>query len=195
MKKLLYAVALSSFFSTPIALAENPNHLDYGVTRYESSNPGNLYQVKLGAGIAQSGKQNASMPLVSFGKRYEVGDAAIEISTSWGTHKSDSGFKTLFYNLPKITYIAFLNPNSSTSFYYGAGFSWGSIEQKAPKYLPIEKSYFTGIFAEGTAGYELHRTTAIRTMVELSLSQPLVANSKRGPHPGPTGFLSLIFGF
>lgn len=194
MKKLLYAVALSSLFCSPTVLAENYSNLDRGVTRYESNNPGNLYQIKLGAGIAQSGKHNASMPLISVGKRYEVGDAAIEISTAWGTHKSDSGFKTIFFSLPKITYLVFVNPNSSDSIYYGGGFSWGSIVQKGPRNL-IEKTYFTGIFAEGTLGYELHRTTAIRTMVELSLSQPLVANSKRGAQPGPTGFLSLIFGF
>jgi len=194
MKKLLYAVALSSIFCTPTILADTYNNSDRGVTRYESNNPGNLYQIKLGAGMAQSGKHNSSMPLISVGKRYEVGDAAIEISTAWGTHKSDSGFKTVFYSLPKITYLAFTKPNSSDSIYYGGGFSWGSIEQRAPQNI-IQKTYFTGIFAEGTIGYELHRTTAIRTMVELSLSQPLVANTKRGPHPGPTGFLSLIFGF
>lgn len=193
MKKLLFAVAFVSAVASLSATAEYYEP-EYEIKQYESHNPGNLYQIKLGAGVARSGQDNSSMPLISIGKRYEVGDAAIEISTAWGNHKTDSGYKTTFFSIPKIMYIAFLNPTSQHSFYYGAGFSWGSVETRAPEPF-IDRSYFRGIFAEGTIGYELHRTTAIRTMIELSLSQPLVANNKRGSHPGPTGFMSLTFGF
>jgi hypothetical protein len=198
MKKLI-AAGISLLLSTFAVNAKDQND----PTRiFTSENTDKFYQIKMGAGLARTGTTQTTIPVLSIGKRYELGDSAIEVSGAWGDHTTTNGSKATYYSLPKVMYLGFLEPNSRHSYYYGGGLSWGRVKLREPvnynkNYNAYEYkgSHFSGIFAEGTAGYELHRTTALRTMIELNLSQPMIAESKSGGHPGPTAFLGLSLGF
>lgn len=156
-----------------------------------------FYELKLGGGYAQTGKTGAAIPYVSIGDRFDIGDAAIELAMGWGEHKDDEHSIT-YFSLPKITYLQFYSPTHRNSLYYGGGVSWSSIKNNKQRHwynYNEPQDYFRGIFAEGVLGYELNHDQAIRTMLELNVSQPVLAHKKEGKHPGPTALLLLNFGF
>lgn len=164
------------------------------IKEYTSSTPGNFTQVKMAAGMSRAGNSHLGIPVISLGRRFEIGDAAIEISGTWGEHKTSNESRSSFITLPKFSYIGFLQPNSQHSFYYGGGLSWGQV--KWDDHINNSQSTkFHGMFAEGVLGYELHRTSALRTMVEFSVSQPMMAHKKIGSTPGPVASLGLSIGF
>lgn len=155
---------------------------------------GNFYQIKMGAGVTQAGSDHATIPMLSLGKRFEFGEAAIEVLGTWGGHTTTNGSKNYYFTLPKISYLNFYEPNSKQSIYYGGGLSWGKVQSK-PINANAKSTQFTGVFGEATVGYELKRTTEFRTMLDFTLSQPMIAQSRTGHHPGPTALFGMSLGF
>jgi hypothetical protein len=147
----------------------------------------NYYQVKLGGGVfnIDGGWYNA--PFVSFGKRFELGDSAVEISAAWGEHDYSDDSKLKYYSLPKIIFLQFADPVAKSSFFYGGGLSWSGIRKGDTK--------FDGIFAEVTMGYEFKRNASICPIVHIDLAQPLMAQRHEGSHPGPAVLLGMSIGF
>lgn len=186
---------LSLLFTTTFSAVADNTYYDYYPNYQEKSRANHLYELKLGGGYAQTGRNNSTIPYIAIGDRIEIGDgAAIEISIAWGEHNTESGNSIKYSSFPKICYITSYNHTYDKSFYYGGGVSWSSVRYHASN--PFEpNSHFRGIFAEGVLGYELGRSSTVRTMLELNVSQPMISNSKSGNHPGPTFILSLNFGF
>lgn len=173
-----YFVFLISFFSS---FAVNANNFNY-------------YQLKMGSGVFNSGNGAEVTPILSFGTRYELDDSAIEISAGYG-NKQHHGEKFSYYSLPKITYVQFHNPGANSGFYYGGGLSFSRIKYTPDFQSDHSKQKFNGVAAEGTIGYEFKRNASICPIVYLDISQPMVAESKEGRHPGPAAMAGLSVGF
>lgn len=152
----------------------------------------NYYQIKLGTGVFNTANGSEVVPLISIGTRFELDDSAIEISTGYGNH--NHGDKFSYYTLPKVTYVKFHEPNANSGFYYGGGLSFSSMKYSPSYHSDNSYNKFTGIFAEGTVGYEFRRNAAICPIVYLDISQPMVAESKVGRHPGLAAMLGLSVG-
>lgn len=151
-----------------------------------------LYVFKMGPGLINTGSQlfQKFSPNFEIAKRFEVYEGALEISTHYS--KKSGNNKSVHWSFPKLTYLFFHEPQDYNTFYYGGGISWSKINTKGNTSNP--KMHFEGLFIEGTVGYELHRHRRIRTLIELSISQPMSASSHKGPHPGPSFFANIGFG-
>lgn len=151
------------------------------------AHPGNFYHLKLGGGNFAAGNSSNMIPYMTFGRRFEMGDSAVDVSVGGGQHKSDSGLKSSYITLPKLTYIHFDQAYALDSLFYGGGLSWSSVKN--------DGFQFRGIYMEGTIGYEFKRNTNLRPMVQLDISQPLLAEKKIGSHPRSSLMLGLSMGF
>ncbi|MBS0287262.1 MAG: hypothetical protein JSR17_08200 [Proteobacteria bacterium] len=160
-----------------------------------ANNNHEYYQIKLGAGAFNTADTTTGAPIISLGKRFEVGDAAIELSTAWGGHKHANGDRFSYFTLPKFTYVMFHNPKENKGFYYGGGLSYGKLKHTADFYSQNSDTKFSGVFAEGTVGYEFKRNASICPIIYVDVSQPVIAESKQGSHPGPSLMLGMSVGF
>ena len=150
--------------------------------------------VKLGAANINGPHSHSNVaPVIELAKRFDVNNAAIELSARY-SHANTDNQDSMFYSLPKITYLAFYTPNCVNSFFYGGGLSWS----KTRHYNSVNTNNtasFQGLYAEGVVGYEMHRDKKIKTTLELNVSQPVLASSQHGRNPGPSVFATLGFGF
>ncbi len=112
------------------------------------------------------------VPSMSVGRRYEIDEAAIDISCGFSyfsNHKKD------FYQfyLPKIAYIKYLN---TSPYYCGIGLSY------LTQHNNDSNSYtrFSGIATHLSTGAEFGRHERIRQIVQLELSQPTIPAYKSG---------------
>ena len=147
----------------------------------------NFYQMGLGAGNFNLGGSWASAPIITIGKRFELEDCAIELSTSWGEHDFNNGSKLKYYAFPRLMFLKFHDNEASSSFFYGGGLSWSGLRKNEEK--------FDGIFVEGRLGYEFKRNARLSPNVHLDVIQPLVAHQHTGSHPGPSVLLGMSVGF
>jgi len=145
-----------------------------------------FWYVNLGGGTLSSGSSSDVAPLFAFGRRFDIGNAALDISAGWAGSEH-SGYDVEYFYFPKVVYLAYEKPNAISSFFYGGGLSWSGYRKM--------NQHFSGISAEAVVGYELQRNSNIRPMVQLELSQPLLAYSYRGTHPGPAVQMSMNVGF
>jgi len=131
------------------------------------------------------------VPGLGLGYRLISGPSAIDISASYNRRyvRDEEGKKdTYFYTLPKANYLHYITPASSSSAYVGAGMAWGGLKNK-------NKSEFIGLIPNVAAGYEMNRNAAWRSFVQLDVSQPAVAASRKNDFPGPIAELSVGAGF
>lgn len=159
------------------------------------ANHSDYYQIKLGSGVFNTSGHTTIAPVISLGKRFEMGDSALEISTSWGNNDQHDGEKLSYFAFPKITYIVFHNPQANAGFFYGGGLSYSSIKKSFNIYSNEENKKFKGIFGEGTIGYEFNRSAKICPALYVDISQPIVAESKYGRQPGPALLLGMSVQF
>lgn len=152
------------------------------------------YLLKMGiANIYGSQSSHVISPSIALAKRFEIPQAAIEVSMQYAGVENDHR-ESDHFSLPKIMYLKFHTPDNPNTIYYGGGLSWSEVEQ-TDSHNPANNGHFEGIFLEGALGYEIHRDQKIRTTFELNISQPVVASSRQGTHPGPSIFASIGFGF
>lgn len=147
-----------------------------------------IYYLQLGAGHFNAGSSSTLAPLMGFGKRFEIDEAAMDISATWAMHESHRGNETTFYALPKITYLQFAQPAQTSTFFYGGGLSWSSVKKD-------QASKFRGLFGQVVVGYEFKRQVRYRPFIQLEFMQPLVAQKKVGQFPGPSALITLNLGF
>lgn len=178
LKKIIFSFAFLTLLS-PLSVCAN--HFNY-------------YQLKMGAGLFNTETSWETAPMLSFGTRVELEDSAIEISAGYG-NKQHNGNKFSYYSLPKITYVQFHEPDANSGFYYGGGLSFSSMKYTPKRGSGISDQRFTGLFAEGTVGYEFKRNAAICPIVYLDISQPMIAEKKVGRHPGPAIMTGMSIGF
>ena len=112
------------------------------------------------------------VPGLGLGYRRVTTDYGLDISIS-GLGKGKSKNSQYLWNIPKVTYLRYLSPESEKTFYYGAGLSWGGIARG-------NNSYFIGIIPSFALGYELTHNTKILNFVELDISQPLISVATKG---------------
>jgi|SRR5579872_3232081 len=132
------------------------------------------------------------IPGVGLGYRLASGSSALDVSASYNYRhiRDDEGMKqqTYFYTLPKANYLYYTSPASDRSFYAGAGLAWGGMKTQDSK-------EFMGLIPNAAIGYELSRKSAVRTFVQLDVSQPAIAATQKGNLPGPFAELSIGAGF
>lgn len=151
---------------------------------------------KLGGGVLSAKDWNNLVPGIGYGRRYQWGEKAVDLSINY----AGSGKVGSFYTLPKIMYLHSLSPSRNNSIYVGGGLSWGGIHnkhhKKDHKHDGKHRSQkFQGIFGEFALGYEFQRNCPIRTFVEFNLSQGIIAHSKHGSTPYPILTLAGGIGF
>ncbi len=135
------------------------------------------------------------LPGVGLGYRLVSGSSAIDLSASFNRRKAitDEGREeTYHYTMPKANYLYYINADANNSLYVGGGLAWGGVETRT---MTQEKKSFMGIIPNIALGYELNRTGAIRSFVQLDASQPAIAALKDGAIPKPFAELSFGAGF
>lgn len=184
-------IILSLLLVTSTALARDYNHDDdnhhdyHQKDSYIADRDKNFYYWKLGAANIDLDHGPTFIPLMGFGRRSQTSDYAIDFSVAWGKKASDT--TTSYFSLPRFNFVAFTHPKAASSFFYGGGLSWTTLRS--------DHSKFTGVFGELTAGYEMNRRAHFKPVIEVSLIQPLIAETKRGCTPGLSFITSVSFVF
>ncbi len=131
------------------------------------------------------------LPGLAIGYRLVADSSAIDISASYNRRdvNTDEGReKTFVYTYPKANYLYYVSAESSNSLYAGGGLAWGSVKT-------ADAREFQGIIPNVAVGYEMNRKSAIRTFVQLDVSQPAIAAVKVGDLPKVYGEFSFGAGF
>ncbi|MEC7839108.1 MAG: hypothetical protein VX777_03600 [Chlamydiota bacterium] len=141
-----------------------------------------LKYVKLGSRTLGAGRTNTFVPAISFGRRFECPDVGVDYSASFGYAKGIGGCdrSSIFYSVPRIVCITFINECANSSLYYGGGASFGGIINNNTH------SQYHGLLAEGALGYEMQRFSCVRSFMEFDFSVPILAAYRKGKYPGPT---------
>lgn len=144
-------------------------------------------------GVSDSNLQTTDIVMLpGFGVGYRIvsGSSAIDLSASFNrrdTITDEGKERTYLYSVPKANYYYYTNSSSNNSFYAGGGLAWGGVK--------TEETNFIGLVPNVAVGYELNRTSALRTFVQLDVSQPAIAALKDGPLPKAFAELSVGAGF
>jgi hypothetical protein len=144
-------------------------------------------------GVSDSNLQTTDVVVLpGFGLGYRIvsGSSAIDISASFNrrdTITDEGKERTYLYSAPKANYFYYTNAASAQSFYAGGGLAWGGVK--------TEETNFIGLIPNVAVGYELNRTGAIRTFVQLDVSQPAIAALKEGNLPKTFAEFSVGAGF
>ncbi|MDP1608413.1 MAG: hypothetical protein Q8L98_03755 [Chlamydiales bacterium] len=128
--------------------------------------------------------------------------SAIDVSVGLSTKKEETGSESIQWSFPKMTFLRYLTPNRTSSFYFGAGLNWGGVYQyiSADENIPEAedtKRAFVGLSPLACIGYELNHNTqqAWRSFFEFEVSQPAISVMQVGELPGPIAQLSVGLGF
>jgi hypothetical protein len=117
-----------------------------------------------------------TMPGLGLGYRHGLINSAIDVSLNYnrGTpatyvNVADGQIahaETFSYSIP-VSYLRYTsNDAAPQSFYYGAGLGWAGNQK--------DGIYENGLTASATAGYEMYRTQAIHSFVQMDLSHPAI---------------------
>ncbi|MBM3184104.1 MAG: hypothetical protein FJZ64_02215, partial [Chlamydiae bacterium] len=71
------------------------------------------------------------IPGLGIGYRLETGGGALDVSANYSSGKGwDDESKNLFWTLPKVSYLHYLNAASDQTVYGGLGLAWGGLTTK-----------------------------------------------------------------
>lgn len=145
--------------------------------------------VKLGPDLLNVGLT----PNLGLGIRSESNNDAVDLSISYSSKvlQGAEGEEKREYQIffPKLQYQRFLNPTSPSTFFYGAGGSWGAMKSET-----ADKE-FAGLYGDFCVGYEKGRDSFIRQIVQCNLTQPLLSYYQKGSLPTPTLEVTYSLGF
>lgn len=133
---------------------------------------------------------NTFVPGLGLGYRRRTGSGAADISIS-GIGRSARKNEWYSWTFPKVSYIQYLNPVATDSFYFGGGLAWGGIDSKKQG----RRQEFIGIIPSAILGYEFARKSTVLGFTELNISQPASAIYQRGPFLGPVIEVNFGMGF
>jgi hypothetical protein len=157
-------------------------------------------------------KQTSFLPGLGLG--YRRGQAsAIDISLSV-SHIKDGKDEATYWAFPKMSYLRYFSPKKASSFYAGAGLTWGGVilrngnevviheiinEEEGDQQFEAEvlsRTSFFGIIPTACIGYEANRKEGSwRSFMQLEVSQPILAVAKKGAFPGPVAEFSVGLGY
>jgi hypothetical protein len=116
-------------------------------------------------------------PALGFGFRGETDSFALDVSGLnylIGDSSGVNGF-TFAGSLLKVQVLRMLNRDGDRSAYLGGGMSWGGVAVSRAQAINEYASgwYGTGLQGELAAGYELTRSSPLRTFVQADIGLPL----------------------
>ncbi len=135
------------------------------------------------------------LPGFGIGYRFAANSSAIDISTSYNyrkSHKEEGRDESFHYVLPKLNYLYYLTADKENSLYAGGGLAWGGVSTREPS---REKQLFVGLIPNMALGYEFNRTGALRSFIQVDVSQAAIAAYKEGALPKPFAELAIGGGF
>jgi hypothetical protein len=140
-----------------------------------------------------------AIPSLGIGYRRASGHSAVDISTSGSGHSS-KGIEAYTYTLPKANYLYYLTPAVDNSLYMGGGLAWGGVKKSVKStdedgHKFYKESSFHGIVANAAVGYEMYRSSPLRSFVQLDVNQPIVATHGTRGFPSPSTELAAGIGF
>jgi hypothetical protein len=148
-------------------------------------------------GIADSDVRTVeTLPGLGAGYRLDLRSGAVDFSANYTRQSVQDEETNYFYTVPKVSYLRYWNPASSTSFYYGAGLAWGGLKNEATDFM--------GLVPNASIGYEMNRNASWRSFVQFDVSQPAIALDTKSPKtlyasvsdlPGPLLEASVGVGF
>lgn len=145
-----------------------------------------FFYVRFAAAESDLVHASSIYPGLGIGYRRLAGDGAVDISLS-GIGHAEGRRERIFWNVPRGSYMHYLEPNATQSAYMGGGLAWGGISSK--------NSHFIGIIPSFIVGYEFARKTSFLGFTELTISQPTLSVFRKGPFPGPCAEFSTGIGF
>lgn len=156
------------------------------------------------------------MPGLGIGYRTSFGHHAVDVSVEGNTRQirniAQEKVTNYSYTLPKVNYLFVLSPKSNNSLYAGAGLAVGGLKQTTvvaaideiinedlsvtPAVAAFEKNQeFHGLIPNVAVGYEFNRNGAVKTFVQLDVSQPALAVMREGDFLAPKVAISAGIGF
>lgn len=188
----------------------------FPVDTQEQGRNGTIY-MKMGVNDSELPKNDQNlMPGLGIGYRAASGHNAVDISIEGNRREirdvANERTANYSYTLPKVNYLYYVTPASNNSLYAGAGLALGGMKQTSviPAteevvgedgiVLPAVAAYndaqeFHGIIPNIAAGYEFNRKGAVKTFVQLDVSQPALAVMREGSFFGPKVALSAGIGY
>lgn len=135
-----------------------------------------------------------TIPGMGVGYRYAMHQSAVDVSANYTSQIVGSSINdTYYYTVPKATYLRYLSADTAAeSLYAGVGMAFGGLKRTA-------EDSFLGLIPHATVGYEMHRDQAIRSFVELDVSQPSARIARDAISfrnlPGPLAQVSVGLGY
>lgn len=143
------------------------------------------------------------MPGLGVGYRTSTGNHGVDFTVEGNVREirnlENERVTNYAYTLPKVNYLFILSPKSDNSFYAGAGLAIGGIKQTTviaakdavvnvedqTEITPAVAAYnknqeFHGLIPNVVVGYEFNRNGAVKTFVQVDVSQPALAVRKDG---------------
>lgn len=138
--------------------------------------------------LSHSDRWHSLVPGIGLGYRRSAGNGGAADISITGIGRKEVGSGTAFWTAPKISYLRYITPDSSSSLYLGAGMAWGGVHSA--------RTTFLGLIPSVTLGYEFAHTASVLGFSEFSVSQPVLDVQKQTPSlPSPMAQLSVGVGF
>lgn len=137
-------------------------------------------------------------PGFGLGYRRSFGHSGVDVSVNYSEGSGWTGNQRLItWTTPKVSYLYYLNPFKTTSFYAGTGMGWGGTSYEI-RHVETEENdtSFVGLIPHVTFGYEFLRSSILTSFLELNVSQPLIPRYFEGASkPTPLVEFSVGAGF
>jgi len=209
---VVISIGTSLYASDPIPTFENssfkkaPPSIEISSRRfipYIRLGP-DIMNVQISSSLEDFKKNNNISPCVGLGFRSESPSDAVDLSFSVAIH-SESVLKpplengsevnlsetlyTLQFFYPKLLYLKYTSPTTASSPYLGGGLGWSQFFNEETD------TSFNGLAGVLAFGYEMGRSSIIRQMAQLEITQPLIPSFSKGNSLSPSLELSYCLGF
>ncbi len=183
--------------ATPqLSIDKLPQQIEVTLVKKEDTQPRkSFYYIRADvAPMADAGV----LPGIGVGYRLNYDASALDFSASIkGRHSDDS--RATVWTWPKVNYLYYFTPAQDGSLYLGGGLAYGGIatreETNDDDYWTTTRTEFHGLLGSACAGYEMHRSSRLRTFVQLDVNQPIAPSYRVGAFPGPSAEFSVGAGF
>ncbi len=184
--------------ATPqLSIDKLPQQIEVTLVKKEDTQPRkSFYYIRADvAPVADAGV----LPGVGFGYRLNYDASALDFSASIkGRH--GHGESASAWTWPKVNYLYYFTPAQDGSLYLGGGLAYGGISKREKTdntdgYRETTRTEFHGLLGNACAGYEMHRSSRLRTFFQLDVNQPFAPSYRVGAFPGPSAEFSVGAGF